>query len=57
MSESKPAPLFAPRAQRPLCPVCGEPSYSRRGIHPQCAEKRSAAARDLAVQVGRTPSK
>ncbi|OYW18706.1 MAG: hypothetical protein B7Z55_10140 [Planctomycetales bacterium 12-60-4] len=32
----KPEPLFlAP--SRANCPVCGKPSYSSAGIHPQCA--------------------
>ena len=22
---------------RKICPVCGEPSYSREGVHPQCS--------------------
>jgi hypothetical protein len=22
---------------RPLCPICGQPSYSRGGVHPQCS--------------------
>lgn len=26
-----------PKAKQKLCPVCGEPSYSAAGIHPQCA--------------------
>jgi hypothetical protein len=30
---------------QPLCPVCGQSSYSRDGIHPQCAVKRNDAAR------------
>lgn len=32
----KPEPLFltTPRAN---CPVCGKPSYSPAGVHPQCA--------------------
>ncbi len=32
----KPKPLN-PEPPRKICPVCGEPSYSRVGIHPQCA--------------------
>lgn len=52
MSERKPRPLYTPVAQRPLCPVCGETSYSRQGIHPQCAEKRWSLARQV---VGRPP--
>jgi hypothetical protein len=33
---SKPEPLM-PSLMRPPCPVCGQVSYSRAGIHPQCA--------------------
>lgn len=28
---------------RPQCPVCGKVSYSRDGIHPQCAVSRADA--------------
>ncbi|MFZ4733680.1 MAG: hypothetical protein ACOYK7_14155 [Pirellulales bacterium] len=24
--------------QRPRCPVCGQPTYSRSGAHPQCMQ-------------------
>ena len=30
---------------QPLCPVCGKPSYSRDGIHPQCAVTHNDRAR------------
>jgi hypothetical protein len=39
---SKPEPLYA-AVQRPRCPVCGEATYSRSGIHPQCAQERGDA--------------
>lgn len=42
MTTSKPEPLFV-QAPRPRCPVCGEVTYSRAGIHPQCAQERSDA--------------
>jgi endogenous inhibitor of DNA gyrase (YacG/DUF329 family) len=35
-ANKKPAPLF-PSVARAPCPVCGQPSYSQEGIHPQCA--------------------
>jgi hypothetical protein len=35
----KPAPLIAVQ-KRAACPVCGEPTYSASGIHPQCACKQ-----------------
>jgi ribosomal protein S27AE len=36
MTTHKPAPLIPQQVKR-LCPVCGQASYSRDGIHPQCA--------------------
>lgn len=36
MSERKPIPIYS-SPNRPRCPVCGHPSYSLAGIHPQCA--------------------
>lgn len=36
MKKKKPVPVVAGRGKRD-CPVCGKPSYSRDGIHPQCA--------------------
>ena len=42
----KPDPLvFAATPPRRLCPVCGTTTYSREGIHPQCAEQQSDAPR------------
>jgi hypothetical protein len=32
----KPAPLIE-ATKRASCPVCGKPTYSASGIHPQCA--------------------
>jgi hypothetical protein len=29
--------LIVPQPPKNLCPVCGTPSYSLGGIHPQCA--------------------
>jgi len=36
----KPLPLYRITRREP-CPVCGHPSYSASGIHPQCVEVRS----------------
>lgn len=44
MSNKKPTPLF-PQKQLQRCPECGEISYSRAGIHPQCAVLREDAKR------------
>ncbi|HJS08257.1 MAG TPA: hypothetical protein VJ809_11385 [Pirellulales bacterium] len=32
----------------PACPVCGKPSYSRGGVHPQCAVSRADKVRKAA---------
>lgn len=49
MQNLKPAPIFSQPVRTP-CPICGVVSYSRDGIHPQCAvqqadEPRSAQLR------------
>ena len=46
MSESKRNPMAADRDSK-NCPVCGKRSYSREGIHPQCAALRADAPRRL----------
>jgi hypothetical protein len=46
MCYKTPLPLLLVDAPpRRLCPVCGVVSYSREGIHPQCAERRADAPR------------
>lgn len=40
MSCKKPSPILDV-PERPHCPVCGEVSYSRGGIHPQCAQTQA----------------
>jgi rubredoxin len=37
--------LLVDAPPRRLCPVCGAVSYSREGIHPQCAERRADVPR------------
>ena len=44
MPHKKPQPLFPAKANK-HCPVCGQVSYSRDGIHPQCSEKQADDAR------------
>jgi hypothetical protein len=39
LKNRKPTPLFTVQ-KRLACPVCGEPTYSLSGIHPQCACKQ-----------------
>jgi hypothetical protein len=36
MSEKKPIPVATGPSPK-ICPVCGTPSYSSDGIHPQCS--------------------
>ena len=42
MSDKKPPPLIPDRNHK-RCPVCGEISYSRAGVHPQCSAKKADA--------------
>ena len=42
MSEKKPV-VFRPSSTPGNCPVCGKPSYSATGTHPQCALARADA--------------
>jgi hypothetical protein len=44
MSEAKPTPILPARGRK-TCPVCDQASYSREGIHPQCAIQQSDAPR------------
>jgi len=44
MSEKKPE-LMAERFAVRMCPVCGTRSYSRHGVHPQCAVRQADAPR------------
>jgi hypothetical protein len=45
----KPAPIF-PQHHRNLCPICGTATYSRDGIHPQCAVQQADEPRNLKLQ-------
>jgi len=46
MSHKKPGPVSTPGIRPPkICPVCGSSSYSRDGIHPQCAQQQADAPR------------
>ncbi len=46
MSEKKPTPVFIEKLGK-VCPVCRKTSYSRDGIHPQCAATQSDEPRRL----------
>jgi len=52
MNAKRPEPLFGPKSQ-PVCPVCGHPSYSRIGIHPQCSRQKADAQRMAVVKAER----
>jgi endogenous inhibitor of DNA gyrase (YacG/DUF329 family) len=53
MPNKKPVPLLlVDVTPQRLCPVCGKPSYSREGIHPQCAERRADAPRMERLKAG-----
>ena len=45
MDHKKPEPLSPLPLGRKYCPVCGDVSYSREGIHPQCAQAQADAQR------------
>src|SRR6185436_10930365 len=40
MSIIKPV-VVIPGPEKILCPICGKPTYSRGGIHPQCAMEQA----------------
>lgn len=42
----KPVPIV-PQTVKKLCPICGKSSYSRDGIHPQCALQRADEPRNV----------
>lgn len=49
MSEKKPTALFE-QSTVPVCPICGQSSYSPGGIHPQCAQVQADAPRKQRLQ-------
>ena len=56
MDNKKPLPMF-PQQSRKNCPVCGKASYSRDGIHPQCAQERADTAKNKLAKVKKQKSK
>ena len=44
MSEKKPTPRISKTSGK-VCPVCGKQTYSKGGIHPQCAVHQADSAR------------
>ena len=56
MSILKPVPLIPKRAKN-LCPICGRDSYSRDGIHPQCAVQQADEPRNQRLKRERETKK
>ena len=52
MSILKPVPIV-PQPVKNLCPICGKASYSRDGIHPQCALQRADEPRNVKNRAAR----
>ncbi len=50
-SHKAPKPLSTDPAarERPACPVCGQPSYSIGGVHPQCSQLQNDPAHTKTV--------
>lgn len=58
MSETKPVPLVLVGAPPPrYCPVCRRQTFSRNGIHPQCAEQQAEKRRVEAIKKRETEVK
>src|SRR4051812_23245824 len=53
VSERKPVPII-PLGSKAVCPVCHKPSYSRGGMHPQCALARADAKTRAALKAKAT---
>jgi hypothetical protein len=53
MSQKKPIPIGDETPAKKVCPVCGEPSYSAAGIHPQCAIVQADAPRNELIKAER----
>lgn len=52
MSEKKPTPQISQQSGK-VCPVCNKRTYSRGGIHPQCAVLRADAPRTEKIKAER----
>jgi hypothetical protein len=52
MSIIKPI-IVIPGPDRNLCPICGKATYSRGGIHPQCAMEQADQPRVIRLQIAR----
>src|SRR6059036_3739338 len=52
MSIIKPV-IVIPGPERILCPICSKPTYSRGGIHPQCAMEQADEPRVIQLRNAR----
>jgi hypothetical protein len=52
MSILKPVPLI-PKLAKNICPICGMDSYSRDGVHPQCAVLQADEPRNQQLKLER----
>jgi hypothetical protein len=52
MSIIKPVPII-PKLAKHLCPICSKDSYSRDGIHPQCAVQQADEPRSQRLMLER----
>ena len=50
----KPSHMILP-SNRPRCPICNHPSFSRDGVHPQCRVQRESGVGPVARK-GETPT-
>lgn len=50
MNHSQKSTPMIPERGRKQCPVCGKPSYSLGGVHPQCAMRQADAPRKARLQ-------
>jgi hypothetical protein len=59
VNNKRPTPLLLMQSStaRRTCPVCGNPSYSRAGIHPQCAQLQADIPRMARVRAAGAAAK
>lgn len=55
MSNKRPTPIIAERGKK-ICPVCGTPSYSASGVHPQCAVRQADETRQKQRKAKKKPT-
>ena len=45
--------VIVPQTPKILCPICGKPTYSSGGIHPQCAMQKADEPRLIRLKAAR----